>query len=1149
MKSVIQAIVFFYLVFINQVLGSQNPNSLIHSRIKDALNNQVPFNSIRLFRNVIINESFRLQNSEIINELVQLDLISENIALIQSNKPDYLKLQIPLADQSTQTLFLAKVKLYDETAKLTTQDDHNGISLREGVFYQGVLQDDEQSIAAISIFNNEVMGVISNNKYGNIVIGRKQSLIKENERSHVIYLESKLPIKNPFTCAVDEIHHQSSQSMATMATAQNTFPNACKAVKVYLECANRMYTDRQNSKTQVEIYITGAFNVVKALYAAESVNIEISEIKVWTTPDPYLKTTLSNILYDYSAKVKNNFNGTLAQLITTYPIQQQGGIAFVNGMCRTWDPTNGGPHSFAYIFNNYSSLPTYSWTVEVMAHEMGHNFGSWHTHSCVWGPNKNSQIDNCQPADIGSCNDGKTPVGGGTVMSYCHLTGVGINFSKGFGKEPGDILRNAILTKSCIPASYTPFTSKVVKSPYYEGDSIRLQARPFNNKYIYEWFNHDYIFNKKDTAVTIKKTGIYTLAVSNVNCTEYAKPDTFEFKDFLVNLGCPVIEGKRDSFVSEVNVQVDNSDFNTDSLIFPNNLYSQVPNDAKDVRVELQMNIAAKSTSFVRSVISKYSSPDTIGIVNDNFIPNENHPFSIRNGSFTRILGNFDPAGIWKFSGIDTRSDAMGYDALVTYKIVLSWRTKDSVSSCDLYFCDNKPLLLDAGVQNGSYTWTTGATTKILNVSQEGPIGVSVKKGSYSSSHTVNMVKVNTHFAQSVKICEGSNLKIGNKYYDLAGIYVDTLMQTNGCDSILTTSLEVINKVRTRDTIFKCFNELYNNVNLVHDTTFIEANIGSNNCDSVHSRFIKVNPRITSSISYEKKCNNEGTSIRLESGGGSGRLSYRWSNGESDSIIVGARTGTYTVEIKDENSCLLIDEVKIENFDSISIHPKISEVKCFGQQNGEIELEFLTGTQPFIVNWNIGQQGNKISSLASGKYVVIITDFNGCRLESSIVLGSPDLLFVDAVINPSFGANGSISLNVQGGRVPYRYQWSTSDTTSEIFNLPPGNYTVTVSDNNACSNVQTYSVQSKVGVKDYNFESQVLVSPNPFRNQIIVESQKELIDNLRLHDYNGRMIIEQNSIKSNKAILETSKLTPSIYFLNVRMTSGREWRKHVVKLW
>lgn len=50
-----------------------------------------------------------------------------------------------------------------------------------------------------------------------------------------------------------------------------------------------MYQDRNLQKNQVVSYVTSVFNVVKTLYANESVKLEISDIMVWTTQDPFPK--------------------------------------------------------------------------------------------------------------------------------------------------------------------------------------------------------------------------------------------------------------------------------------------------------------------------------------------------------------------------------------------------------------------------------------------------------------------------------------------------------------------------------------------------------------------------------------------------------------------------------------------------------------------------------------------------------------------------------------------------------------------------------------------------------------------------------------------------------------------------------------------
>jgi hypothetical protein len=102
-------------------------------------------------------------------------------------------------------------------------------------------------------------------------------------------------------------------------------------------------------------------------------------------------------------------------------------------------------------------VPTYSWSVMVVAHEFGHLFGSRHTHACVWNGN-NTAIDGCAGATEGGCSLPGNPSGGGTIMSYCHLN-VGINFSLGFGPQPANVIvsnvNNASCLGNCCPSNIT----------------------------------------------------------------------------------------------------------------------------------------------------------------------------------------------------------------------------------------------------------------------------------------------------------------------------------------------------------------------------------------------------------------------------------------------------------------------------------------------------------------------------------------------------------------------------------------------------------------------------------------------------------------------------------------------------------------------
>ena len=65
-----------------------------------------------------------------------------------------------------------------------------------------------------------------------------------------------------------------------------------------------------------------------------------------------------------------------------------------------------------------------------------------------------------------------------------------------------------------------------------------------------------------------------------------------------------------------------------------------------------------------------------------------------------------------------------------------------------------------------------------------------------------------------------------------------------------------------------------------------------------------------------------------------------------------------------------------------------------------------------------------------------------------------------SVISCADASDGSLSINAFGGVAPYTYLWNDGFTGFEKNNLPPGNYSVTVSDANGCSLSSSINLQS-----------------------------------------------------------------------------------------
>lgn len=221
-------------------------------------------------------------------------------------------------------------------------------------------------------------------------------------------------------------------------------------------------------------WIDSVFANVERIYANEGITIYVSDVYIPTTAS-WSDTlgSVRDILHKYAEVRQDAPIGRLKHFMTMRPIG--GGISWVNALCVDYffidvSPTERwhiGPFSVsAFLNKTVVPYPDYSWNVEVVAHELGHNLGSKHTHACVWG-NSNLAIDDCYPPE-GSCGT-IDPPDPGTVMSYCHLS-TGIDFNKGFGELPGNLIRSTIDGASCLVRDNLNLSGNL--TGFYIADSI-----------------------------------------------------------------------------------------------------------------------------------------------------------------------------------------------------------------------------------------------------------------------------------------------------------------------------------------------------------------------------------------------------------------------------------------------------------------------------------------------------------------------------------------------------------------------------------------------------------------------------------------------------------------------------------------------------
>ncbi len=205
---------------------------------------------------------------------------------------------------------------------------------------------------------------------------------------------------------------------------------------------------------------------------------------------------------------------------------------------------------------------------------------------------------------------------------------------------------------------------------------------------------------------------------------------------------------------------------------------------------------------------------------------------------------------------------------------------------------------------------------------------------------------------------------------------------------------------------------------------------------------------------------NSDGSISLTPIGGTAPYTFLWSNASTASSITALAGGNYVVTITDNAGCMRVEVFPIVNPDSIKIAVTSINPLCFGTCDGAISIVPSGGNGAYNVAWSNGGTGLSQTNLCSGSYSVTVTDGNGCvDSVTNIVLTDP-LVLTDsiAVINPILCNGkciGQLKSFPSGGTAPYTYVWNTGSTLSDIYDLCNGTYTVTVTDANGCTVIDT----------------------------------------------------------------------------------------------
>lgn len=349
--------------------------------------------------------------------------------------PESFKLKLPALDgEKAMEINLIQSNIFTPDFKVYTNDGagKKEVKYERGLHYYGAIDGKSKSMAAISIFADQVMGVIyTDNGTYNL------AKLENSDTRHILYKEQDLVDTRTLDCSTED--DDKGYSFEELNFAEK---DAGDCVRIYVE-SDYSVTLNKGSVAAATNYVTGLFNQGFVIYANESINMVMSELFVWGVNDPYTGPSSSQYRSQFQSAI-SSINGDLGHLVA---MVNNGGIAAgFSGLC---NPDVDQSLCYSGILSSYNVVPVYSFSVFIICHEMGHLLGSRHTHACVWNGN-NTAIDGCSGFTEGSCPVPASPVGGGTIMSYCHNDPVGVDFTQGFGPQPGNVIRSSVANASCL---------------------------------------------------------------------------------------------------------------------------------------------------------------------------------------------------------------------------------------------------------------------------------------------------------------------------------------------------------------------------------------------------------------------------------------------------------------------------------------------------------------------------------------------------------------------------------------------------------------------------------------------------------------------------------------------------------------------------
>ena len=327
-------------------------------------------------------------------------------------------------------------------------------------------------------------------------------------------------------------------------------------------------------------------------------------------------------------------------------------------------------------------------------------------------------------------------------------------------------------------------------------------------------------------------------------------------------------------------------------------------------------------------------------------------------------------------------------------------------------------------------------------------------------------------------------------------------------------------------------------------TTYMVTGTDANGCVNTATTTVTVNPLpvVTAASSAATLCS--GGSVTLTGGGAS---TYIWDNNVIDAVsFVPTATTTYMVTGTDANGCMntAIITVTVNPLPIVSLGPNI--IQCGGT------AMLNAGNMGSTYMWSNASTTQTITVSASGTYIVVVTNINGCTGSDTALVTINSIPAVTASASSVVVCVDDATVSLTG--TPTGGVWSgpgvtgsTLSPTSAGVGLHTAIYSYT--DGNGCEGITSVNVQVNacVGLAENILANGVSVYPNPNNGSFTLGVNANVAElTIKITDMQGRVVYASVDKNVNAGFVKQISLdtqSSGMYLMHIIANGEQQTKK------